>query len=101
MFILRVTAQLLIAAAVMVLGFDALNALESGTVDPIAGGELVALIVGQLGLADGLDMERILGVAEGWPGALAAPYAFLVAAPAFLILGVLGGTMALLFRARN
>jgi len=100
-FILRVMAQLLIAAAVMVLGYDALNALETRTVDPIAGGELAALIAGLAGLAEGLDMERILGVAEGWPGALAAPYAFLVAAPAFLILGVLGGAMALLFRARN
>lgn len=101
MLILRVAAQLLIAAGVMVLGYDALNALETRSIDPIAGGELAALIANQTGLTDGLDMERILAVSEGWPAWAGTAYSYLVGAPAFLILGVLGGLFALLFRARR
>jgi hypothetical protein len=94
-------AQLLIAGAVMVLGFDALNALETGSIDPLAGGALVALVTNRVGLTDGLDLAGLVALADGWPAWGAAPYGFLVAAPAFVTLGVLGILMALLFRARR
>jgi hypothetical protein len=94
-------AQLLIAAAVMVLGYDALNALENWTIAPIAGGELAALVANQTGLAEDLDLETVVAAGAGWPPWLSAVYSYVVTAPAFLILGVLGTGMALLFRSRG
>jgi len=94
-------AQLFLAAAVMVLGYDALNALETGAIEPISPASLSVLIANQTGLADGLDVEAVLGAAAGWPGFAASAYGYVVTAPAFLILGVFGLLMALIFRARG
>ncbi len=100
MLIVRVMAQVLIAAAIMVLGYDALNALESGTVDPLSAGELSILLTNQTGLAAGLEMETALAAAAGWPDVLARAYTYVLIAPAFLVLGAMGLLMALLFRRR-
>ena len=101
MLIVRVFAQMLIAAAVMVLGYDALRALETGTIDPIAMGEFGGLFAVQFGLAENVDLEALLAVADGWPQFGRAAWVFVIGAPAFFILGVVGATMALLFRSRG
>lgn len=101
MIILRVFAQMLIAAAVMVLGYDALNAVEAGAIDPISSGELATLFARQWGLSDSLDVETILAMAETWPQFARAAYLFVIGAPAFFVMGVIGATMALLFRSRG
>jgi len=101
LFILRIFAQLMIATAVMVLGYDALHALETGAISPITPGGLAVLIANQTGIGEGLTVEAILAPSETWPFTLAAGYGYLVMAPAFLILGVIGFIMAFLFRARR
>ena len=101
MIVLRVFAQILIAAAVMVLGYDALNAMEAGAIDPIRLGAFVALFAQQWGIAEGLDMETLMTLAEGWPQFVRAAYVFVIAGPTFFVLGVVGVTMALLFRSRG
>jgi len=101
MLILRVLAQLLIAAAVMVFGFDALNALRNGAIDPIATGELSNLVTNQLGLTSEMDLEQMMALSEGWPSWGISAWGLAVQAPAFVVLGVLGLAMALLFHSRR
>jgi hypothetical protein len=101
MLILRVLAQLLIAAAVMVFGFDALNALRNWAIDPIATGELSNLVTSQLGLTNEMDLEQMIALSEGWPSWGISAWGSVIQAPAFLLLGLLGLTMALLFRWRG
>lgn len=101
MLILRVMAQIFIAMAVMILGYDALNALRAGSIDPIQVGELVSLIAVQTGLATELNTEQMLALAEGWPGFVSSPYGAVLQIPAFAVFGVMGLFMALVFRARR
>ncbi len=100
MIIIRVFAQMLIAAAVMILGYDALVAMKAGAIDPIKFGEFVSLFAQQWGSNEGLDMESLMAVAENWPQFARAGYIFLIASPAFFIIGVVGAAGALMFRSR-
>jgi hypothetical protein len=100
MFIVRVVALLLIAMGVMVLGYDALTALQSGTIAPISAGGLVSITTNQAGWTEGLDLEGLRAMAEGWPGYFTTPYGILIELPAFAVFGGLGVLMALVFRGR-
>ncbi|MBN4046492.1 hypothetical protein JYU02_00670 [bacterium AH-315-P15] len=98
--ILRVFGQILIAASVMILGYDALTAMETGAINPIRLDEFAALFAQRWGIAEGLEMESLMALAEDWPLFMRAGYVFVIASPAFFVVGVVGAAMALLFRSR-
>jgi len=95
---MRVLAQLFIASAVMVLGYDALSALESGSINPVSLADLAHMISAWW---DGsVTATGILEMAASWPAFAQSTWAVLVAGPAFFVLGLIGLILALLFRSR-
>lgn len=101
MFVLRVFAQLMLAAALMLLGYDALNALETGHVNPLSVSGLAQLIGERAGLGTMLDLETGLRAVTDWPGWVHTPLLWIVTAPAFLAFGLLGILFTWLFRHRE
>lgn len=101
MIVLRVFALLLIAGALMVLGYDALTALESGALNPLTFSDLTQLFGERAGLGTMLDLETGLRSVTDWPTWVHTPLLWIVTAPAFLVVGVLGILLAWLFRSRE
>ncbi len=101
MLILRIFSQLLIVGGLMVLGYDALSALESGTVNPLAVSDLAQLIGERAGLGTMLDLETALRAVQDWPTWVHRPLLFAVMSPAFAVLGILGIFFTWLFRYRD
>ncbi len=101
MIVIRILAQLLIAAALMVLGSDALNAVETGVVDPLSFSSLVGLLSERAGLTWGLDLEASLRAAENLPAFAQTSLLYVVTSPAFLVFAVVGVVMAWAFRTRG
>lgn len=97
----RVFSMLLIAAALMVLGFDALTALETGNVNPLSLSELSRMIGGAMGLGTMLDLEAGLRAMPDWPQWLRGPLLFIVTSPAFVVLAIIGIVSTWLFRHRD
>ncbi|NWG47037.1 MAG: hypothetical protein HXY25_10900 [Alphaproteobacteria bacterium] len=91
MIVFRVLALILIALALMLLGADALNSLESRAVTLRETAELWAMIhAGSLDWVEGW----IAGDAPAWA---AVPIDFILKVPAWAVTGVLGVLFALLF----
>jgi len=97
MFIFRVISLVLIAAALMLLGADALTTLDAQAVEPGSFRTLTqALNLVSAGLADSLVTwsDNSLGFASSAVGPI-------MGAPAWIPIGVLGLILAFLFRIRD
>ncbi len=101
MFVGRVISMLLIAGALMVLGYDALTALDTGLVNPLSVSGLSQLIGERLGLGTLLDLEAGLRAMLDWPQWLRGPLLFIVTSPAFVVLALLGIVLTWIFRHRD
>jgi len=101
MIVIRIIAQLFIAAALMLLGYDALRAVEFGVVDPISFSSLAAMLGERAGLGLNLDFEASVRAAENLPGFVSTSLLYVVTSPAFLVFAILGVGMAWAFRTRG
>ena len=95
MIIFRVISLVIIAAALMLLGADALTSLETGETTMRSLAEVLDLL--SPGSAGGLSAWSTGAL----PGAVAPAVTAALAAPAWVPLGILGLILALIFRARD
>jgi len=101
MIVVRIFAQLLIAAALMLLGYDALRALETGGLDPVTFSGLAVMLGEAAGLSADLDFEAGLRTSETLPGLVQTSLLFVVTSPGFVVFAIVGIMMAWLFRTRG
>ena len=94
MVIFRVISLVIISAALMLLGADAMTSLETGTTTLRSAADVLN-VVGQ----DGTGVQALL---EGsLPAAVSPVVGGAMAAPAWIPLGVVGLILALIFRVRD
>jgi hypothetical protein len=100
MIIFRFLALVLIVAALMVLGYDAITSLRNAELTGEVGVQMLSL--GDLWtLLEPASKDAIMGWGAETDGTLSTVINTLLTWPAFAVLGVIGVVFAFLFRARE
>ncbi len=100
MVVFRFLALVLIVAALMVLGYDAITSLRESDTTGVVGVHMLSL--GDLWtLLEPGSRDAVVGWGAETDGTLSAVINTLLTWPAFAVLGVVGVLLAFLFRARE